>query len=195
MKKTTVLLTLLLLFAVSPLYAYKVIVKIPATATLADQNAELQLYINEEVPATEETPAVVSVYIKYKQSGKASYILTSNPQAEAAWKEMAETKAPAEVTHFDIPAIEKAVFVPGTPNLILVEGCPDARNVCTYLVNFRTRKVKQLPSNEGLLRFDPQQRYIYLSDYRYHPEGGRYSVEKVLTYDGKFVEEHKLAEE
>jgi hypothetical protein len=190
------LLSLLLVFTLAalPASAYKVLVKIPATAKVVDRTSEQELYLNEDEPATEETPAVVSVYVKDIKTGKATWVLTSNPLAEGHWEEMKDNKS-AQVTHFDVAAISKACFLPGSKGLIYLEGCPDSRNIWSFVVEIKTRKTKQLPATEGLLSIDAAKQQLHLSAYGYHAEGGRYSVEKVFTYDGIFISETYLGEE
>ncbi len=193
MKKFVLCMMLGLFLGTVPMSAYKVIVKIPKTAVMVDQNDSLELYINKDHPAKGGDPAVISVYIKYKDTGKARYVLTSNPLAETLWTQMgAEQKAP--ITAFDVMAIDKACFLPGT-SLIYLEGCPDARNVCSYIYDYKKKSGCQLQTSEGLLTIEPEKKLLHLSAYRYHPEGGRYSVEKIFTYDGDFVEERPIGEE
>ena len=78
-------------------------------------------------------------------------------------------------------------FIPWDSDKIFVEGCPDDRNVWSYIIDINTKEAIQLPTNEGLIAIDPGKREIHMSHYLYHPEGGRYSVERVYTLDGKFT--------
>ena len=80
-----------------------------------------------------------------------------------------------------------ALFIPWDSDKIFVEGCPDDRNVWSYIIDINTKEAIQLPTNEGLIAIDPGKREIHMSNYLYHPEGGRYSVERVYTLDGKFT--------
>lgn len=194
MRNKLLSLMLVLTLIALPASAYKVLVKIPATAKVVDRTSTQELYINEDVPATEDTPAVVTVYVKDIKTGAATWVLTSNPQAEGHWAEMKNNQS-AQVTHFDVAAISKACFLPGSNGLIYLEGCPDSRNIWSYIVNIKTRATQQLPATEGLLSIDAAKQQIHLSAYGYHAEGGRYSVEKVFTYDGIFISETYLGEE
>ena len=58
-----------------------------------------------------------------------------------------------------------------------------------------TKEVIQLPTNEGLVALDPGKREIHMSHYLYDMEGGRYSVERVYTIDGRFTgKEYRIAD-
>ncbi len=165
---------------------------LPSTAMQSDRSERLELYINVDESGVDEYPATISVYTKDIRSGKITYILTSNPRADIGWQQMKGTKNAIEVTSNDIPAIEKAVFLPGCDNLILIEGCPDARNIYTYVIDTDKQKVLRFPTTEGLLYFEPDERLIHLSSYRYRAEGGRYSVDMAYTYEGIFVNEAEM---
>ena len=91
-----------------------------------------------------------------------------------------------------IAAADNVCFVPGHPQLLLVEGCPDARNIWTYIIDLETKTARQFPSTEGLLSFAASGDTLVLGAYRYHEEGGRYSVARTYTLDGRLVSEAKL---
>ena len=87
------------------------------------------------------------------------------------------------------------LFIPWDADKIFVEGCPDNRNVWSYIIDMNTREVIQLPTNEGLVALDPGKREIHMSHYLYDMEGGRYSVERVYTIDGRFTgKEYRIAD-
>ena len=86
-------------------------------------------------------------------------------------------------------------FIPWDSDKIFVEGCPDGRNVWSYVIDINTREAIQLPTNEGLIAIDPGKWEIHMSNYLYHPDGGRYSVERVYTIDGRFTgKEYRIAD-
>ena len=43
-----------------------------------------------------------------------------------------------------------------------MEGCPDGRNIWTYIIDPYTGTAKQLPSSEGVISFDSDKREIIL---------------------------------
>ena len=79
------------------------------------------------------------------------------------------------------------LFIPWDADKIFVEGCPDGRNVWSYIIDTISKQAIQLPTNEGLIAIDPEKQEIHMSNYLYDPDGGRYSVERVYTIDGRFT--------
>ena len=195
MKKKKILLMILsILFVAMPAFADKAIARLPETATLAAETADQAIYFDQLVPPSEdELAGVVSVWYKDKRTGKVCLLFSTNANAEPVWEKMTNGCAPVKLSN--IAAADKAAFIPGADHLVVIEGCPDARNIWTYIVDLKKRTAKQLQATEGLLSIDAERRQLHLSAYRYHPEGGRYSVEKVFTYDGTFVSEKFLSEE
>ena len=82
--------------------------------------------------------------------------------------------------------------------MFYVDGCPDARNIWSYILDASDPddiKAIQFPSTEGFLSFDTENKRIHLGAYRYREEGGRYSVDQTYTIDGRFIEEHEIDNE
>ena len=176
MKKKTILLMILsILFVAMPAFADSAIARLPETAVLAAENADHAIYFDQLAAPSEDEAGVVTVWYKDKRTGKVCQLFSTNANAKPVWGKMKNGC--------------------GADHLVIIEGCPDARNIWTYIIDLKKRTAKQLHATEGLLGIDAEHRQIRLSDYRYHPEGGRYSVEKVFTYDGTFVSEKYLGEE
>lgn len=194
MKKKTILLMILsILFVAMPVFADSAIARLPETAVLAAENADHAIYFDQLAAPSEDGAGVVTVWYKDKRTNEACILFSTNANAEPVWGKMKNGCTAVELSN--IAAADKAVFIPGADHLVIIEGCPDARNIWTYIIDLKKRTAKQLQATEGLLGIDAEHRQIRLSDYRYHPEGGRYSVEKVFTYDGTFVSEKYLGEE
>ena len=70
---------------------------------------------------------------------------------------------------------------------IVVEGCPDGRNMWTYIIDLIKRTAIQLPSTEGVQEIDMDKGEIIAASYGYYPEGGRYTVNKAYSLEGKFL--------
>lgn len=168
---------------------------LPATATKADDNGDFQLFLNTEQAADENSLAeVTSVWLKNKKTGKVRRLFATNPDAELQWDRMTDGNA-VEVPIEQIAAAAQAQFVPNHEGLILVEGCPDGRNIWTYIVDVNQMKAKQFPSSEGLISFEDNGQHVILGSYQYDEEEGRYSVENTYTIDGKKLNSQKRAEE
>ena len=168
---------------------------LPATATKADESGDFQLFLNTEQSADENNLVdVTSVWLKNKQTGKVRRLFVTNPDAETQWDKMADGNA-VEVAVEQIAAAAVAQFVPAHEGLILVEGCPDGRNIWTYTVDINQMKAKQFPSTEGLISFEDNGNRLVLGSYQYDVENGRYSVENTYSIDGEHIHSQKKAEE
>lgn len=164
--------------------------QMPETAVRQpDAHFHYAVYINEEKPASGEgeMDAVKSVWLCNERSGTVIKVCETNPMAEALWSKMADEDANAvDVPFSQIAAADKAMIAPGDVNKVIVEGCPDGRNIWTYIIDPYIATAKQLPSSEGVVALDWEKKEITAASYGYD-EGGRYSVKKVYSIDGKFL--------
>lgn len=187
MKKLVICMVTGLLLTAMPMSAQKKSVKVPHDAVLVDQTDTKELYTWENRAATTERPAIMSVWVRDKKNKSDHCLLMSNPSAETKWSQLGQDQRVA-ITYSDVVAIDKACFLRGS-DLVYIEGCADARNVCSYIYDDNKQTGWQLMANEGLLYIDAEKKQIHLSSYKYYPEGGRYSVERIFGYDGTFVKE------
>ena len=164
--------------------------QMPETAVRQpDAHFQYAVYINEEKPTSGEgeMDAVKSVWLCNERSGTVIKVCETNPTAEALWSKMADEEANAvDVPFSQIAAADKAMIAPGDVNKVIVEGCPDGRNIWTYIIDPYIATAKQLPSSEGVVALDWEKKEITAASYGYD-EGGRYSVKKVYSIDGKFL--------
>jgi len=167
--------------------------ELPNTAIRKDEKADWELYVNLDIKAYDDVPNQWSVWLVNKQTGSTQCLLHTNNDAAPKWEEMKDGNA-IVVAPEDIAAgdCDVALLVPGDPYKVYVEGCPDGRNVWSYLYDTQTRSILQFPASEGLIDLDWRNDRISLGAYRYYPEGGRYSVKKVFTLGGKFIKEEKI---
>lgn len=164
--------------------------QMPETAVRQpDAHFQYAVYINEEKPASGEgeMDAVKSVWLCNERSGTVIKVCETNPMADALWSKMTDEKANAiDVPFSQIAAADKAMIAPGDVNKVIVEGCPDGRNIWTYIIDPYIGIAKQLPSSEGVVSVDWEKKEITAASYGYD-EGGRYSVKKVYSIDGQFL--------
>ena len=169
--------------------------ELPAGAEKVDETAKRALYTKVEKEASEEEPVnTVSVWIEDKETHHATRLFTTNPLSEPLWNQMKDNM-PVEVALEDIAAADAACFIPFDTSKILVEGCPDSRNIWSYVVDLKTKTAKQFCSSEGLILFDEKAKTIVLGFFLFHEEGGRYSVARTFTLDGTFVKEEVIGDE
>lgn len=169
---------------------------LPNTAVQKDESAEVILYTNLDIAASENSNSQTSVWLKYKKSGKVRFLFNTNNDAKPRWDEMKDGNG-ISVPIEDIAAGEcdNCRLIPWDKDKIFVEGCPDSRNIWSYIYDIRNQNAIQLPSTEGLLDIDAANRLFNMSLYRYHPEGGRYSVKRSYTIDGKYTGKEQVLED
>ena len=161
----------------------------PTTAVCQDTHYDCAVYIDEERPSANEgeVPGIYSVWWKSLTTGEKVFVCQTNPNAEAHWAEMRGKEASAvEVPVTDIAAADKAMIAPGNGRQLIVEGCPDGRNIWTYLIDLDTNVARQLPSTEGVVKIDYDNAELILSAYGYDDEG-RYSYLNAYTPTGQFL--------
>ena len=160
--------------------------KLPEEAELKDEDGDRELYVNVDGVGSEN--GQWSVWLRDKNTGIVTYLFATENTAEPRWSEMQDgngIKVP--IDQIAAGNCSNSLFIPWDADKIFVEGCPDDRNVWSYIIDINAKEAIQLPTNEGLIAIDPGKREIHMSHYLYHPDGGRYSVERVYTLDGKFT--------
>ena len=167
--------------------------KLPPTAQRMESREGMTVYVNvEKAPNEDDITGLYTVWLANEERGTVQKICQTNPMAKAQWDKMNKLESNAVDVPIDqIAVADKAYLAPG--GMIIVEGCPDARNTWTYLVNPMTRTAKQLPSTEGVVNVAWEDEEVIVSSYRYDTEEGRYSYTRAYTIDGQFlrvVDEH-----
>jgi hypothetical protein len=201
MKKMIIVTVVAVAFVATPIHAFaeskdSVEVKIldigemPKTA-VRQQNAHFQyaVYINVDKLASGEGEMddVRSVWLADERTGTVIKVCVTNPMAEAQWSKMSGKVADGvSVPLTQIAAADKAMIVPGDVSKVIVEGCPDGRNIWTYIIDPYQGTAIQLPSTEGVVRLDWEKKEIIAASYGYDDDG-RYSVNKAYSPDGKFL--------
>ena len=169
-------------------------VRLPDDAELKDEVEYSELYVNVDGVGSEN--GQWSVWLRDKNTGLVTYLFATNNTAQPRWDQMQDGNGIA-VPMDEIAAgnCYNTLFIPWDADKIFVEGCPDGRNVWSYIIDTITKEAIQLPTNEGLIAIDPGKQEIHMSNYLYHPDGGRYSVERVYTIDGRFTgKEYRIAD-
>ena len=162
--------------------------ELPKTAQLQAKKGNYELYVNVEQEANEDDiTGVYSVWLADRGKNVVRRILITNPMAAPVWEEMNEKKSGVEVPMDQIAAAERAMFASKDGKRIVVEGCPDARNIWTYIINLDTQTAMQLPGTEGVQDINLDKGEIILASYGYYEEGGRYTYQKAYSLDGKYL--------
>ena len=169
-------------------------VRLPEEAELKDEDNDRELYVNVDGVGSEN--GQWSVWMRDKITDIVTYLFATENTAAPRWSEMQDGNG-IKVSIDEIAAgnCYTALFIPWDSDKIFVEGCPDDRNVWSYIIDINTKEAIQLPTNEGLIAIDPGKQEIHMSHYLYDLEGGRYSVERVYTIDGRFTgKEYRIAD-
>ncbi len=169
-------------------------VRLPDDAELKDEDGDRELYVNVDGVGSEN--GQWSVWLRDKNTGIVTYLFATENTAEPRWDQMQDgngIKVPIDL--IAAGNCYNTLFIPWDADKIFVEGCPDERNVWSYIIDMNTKEAIQLPTNEGLIAIDPGKQEIHMSHYLYHPDGGRYSVERVYTIDGRYTgKEYRIAD-
>ncbi len=164
--------------------------EMPKTA-VRQENAHFQyaVYVNVDKPASGEgeMDAVRSVWLADERSGTVIKVCVTNPMAEVQWSKMSSKDADGvSVALTQIAAADKAMIAPGDVSKVIVEGCPDGRNIWTYIIDPYQGTAIQLPSTEGVVSLDWEKKEIIAASYGYDDDG-RYTVNNAYSLAGKFL--------
>lgn len=164
--------------------------QMPATA-VRQQGSFFQyaVYINEDKPESDEgaMDAVKSVWLANERVGTVEKVCVTNPQAPAVWQQMNTPEANAvDVPITNIAAADKAWVVITDMTKVIVEGCPDGRNIYTYIIDTENHTAKQFPSTEGFIKAHWDKKEIVLGFYGYD-DSGRYSYKRIYSLTGRFI--------
>jgi hypothetical protein len=147
------------------------------------------VYINVDRPSANEgeIETICSVWLADEKAGMVLKVCVTNPMAELQWERMQGRDADAvDVPITQIAAADKAYVAPGDVSKVIVEGCPDSRNIWTYIIDPYSQTALQLPSTEGVVSLDWEHKEIIAASYGYDDDG-RYSVKKAYSLEGKFL--------
>lgn len=163
--------------------------ELPASANEQDRIFNHVLYVNEDKsPDENDFAGVYTVWVADERWGVTRKILTTNPEAKAQWSRMSGKEADGVAVPMNMIAVaSSASYASEDFSKIVVEGCPDGRNTWTYIIDIPKHTAIQLPSTEGVQDIDMDEGEIIAASYGYYPEGGRYTVNKAYSLDGKFL--------
>ena len=155
--------------------------ELPAGCLLQARRGTQALYVH----SGDDEPS--SVWLTDGEAGTATRLCMANSTAPTQWERMTGADSDCvEVPYHLIASAEKAYFIPGEAHKFIVEGCPDARNVWTYIIDAENQTAIQLNCTEGVSAIDNTKKEITVSAYGYDDEG-RYSFLKVYSPTGKML--------
>lgn len=163
--------------------------ELPSSAEEQDRVFNHVLYVNvEEAPNEDDPVGVYTVWVADERWDNLRRVITTNPTAVAPWDQMSGKNADGVAVPMHLIAVaSSAQYASEDLSKIVVEGCPDGRNMWTYIIDLIKRTAIQLPSTEGVQEIDMDKGEIIAASYGYYPEGGRYTVNKAYSLEGKFL--------
>lgn len=138
---------------------------------------------------------VVALWIKDQKTGAHTKLLqTVRPDLdrEGGYFAIGKKFTPASID--SIYAIDNAYIYRWNPLRIIVEGCPDMRNMYSYFIDVPSRKAWHIPTTSGYLGETGEEGYMVFQSYRYGPDGigGRYTFLQVFNDEGEMVDSLSL---
>ena len=173
-------------------------VQLPSTAVLQDEQLGYKVWINEDKKPSEDFAGEYSVYYSQPKSENVYFLLKTNPDLSAVNYQNWPDKYFQGVEIDKVFAASEAKIVPLEFDQVgvVLSGCPDSRNVFSYLVrinwNHDPTVADWLPANSGFVGLDDDKNFM-LTSYRYD-DNGRYDVIRRYTRLGQFVSEDRVDE-
>lgn len=158
----------------------EMMLELPNESVKKDETDEMELYLSQAYEGSDE----ISMWLVDKRTGDITHVMRTNNDVEPRWEQMSKGRG------VNVPIDEIAIgdcyncfFIPWNHNYIYIEGCPDGRNIWSYVIDFKDEVCFQFPSNSGLYKIDPENKVLHMSSYEYYPEGGRYTIVRTYTID------------
>lgn len=161
----------------------------PKTATIATENDEYSIFINEEPTPESQEVKKVSLWVLNKKTQKSSRVLVTNPLAKFDWwYDMKQSKV---VSLSDIRTISKVYIISwkGQPLKLLVEGRgpTEVMSIQSFIIEMNSDKAICLPTSLGLIGLSYEENLLIMQSDRYHELGGHYNVIEAFDENGKRI--------
>ena len=169
-------------------------IELPEEAVMKDETDEMELYLgpaNDSVESNE-----ISMWLVDKNTGYITRVMTSNNNVAPRWEQLSKERGIlVPIDEIAIGDCYNCFFIPWNHNYIFIEGCPDGRNIWSYVIDLENQVGIQFPSNSGIYKIEPESGLLYMSSYGYYPEGGRYTIVRTYVMTASFAGwERKLEE-
>ena len=158
---------------------------IPSGSVLQDKAYGTTLFLHVDDSTCDPNKATVWAYNNKTQEARS--IVSSTGEAMGVWFKSDTIKSywPKDCIA-DIYSA-KIVSWPGEPLRIVVDGCPDQRNIWSYIVTESSDTAILLPTNAGFLGIAEEEDLMIALSYDYYDAGGRYDVIKVFDNEGDII--------
>ena len=152
---------------------------IPSSAYAVAENDSFIVFLNDEAieDSIEGLPSIkqVSLWMYSRNKKEGRRILLSHPHTNMAFLNMEHSVC---IPLDSIPTITKVTILPwpNEPLKLLAEGCPDYRNVESFIINEDSDSAICLPTNRGLIGISEEDGLLIMQSYDYYEDGGRYNI-------------------
>lgn len=175
--------------------------RLPKGSKLVSERDGYKVWIHTDVePDNADEAGQHSVYYSTPESDDVYFAVKSNVDVDymARWSDGRLTEW---VSHEDVVAASEGFIVkhPEYDNYyLIVQGCPDARNIYTYVINLPINTIEPyfrwIHTNSGFHGLDRSGKLLRFANYGYFDEGGRYTTIKYLDFDFNLVKEETEGE-
>lgn len=156
------------------------------------ENGEVQIF-REVVGSADPSPGVapvVAIWVMDKATGEENKLLQTVNHAGNCWY-VADGKQAVEIPIDSLYAASNVYLIRDKPLKLIVEGCPDYRNIYSYIVDVEERKAWYIPANSGYLGSTSEEGFLIFQSYRYVSDpdvAGRYTFLHIFDENGTMVE-------
>ena len=160
---------------------------IPSSAYDVAENDSFIVFLNDEAieDSIEGLPSIkqVSLWMYSRNKKEGRRILLSHPHTNMAFLNMEHSVC---IPLDSIPTITKVTILswPNEPLKLLAEGCPDYRNVESFIINEGSDSTICLPTNRGLIGISEEDGLLIMQSYDYYEDGGRYNIIEAFDVKG-----------
>lgn len=160
---------------------------IPSSAYAVAENDSFIVFLNDEAieDSIEGLPSIkqVSLWMYSRNKKEGRRILLSHPHTNMAFLNMEHSVC---IPLDSIPTITKVTILswPNEPMKLLAEGCPDYRNVESFIINEGSDSTICLPTNRGLIGISEEDGLLIMQSYDYYEDGGRYNIIEAFDVKG-----------
>lgn len=147
-----------------------------------------------EAPRDEHDIPTVAIWIREKGSRQEKKLYQTVKHGCYRWY-ISDGEVFCPVSLDSILVTEKVTVYNDKPLQLIVEGCPDLRNVFSYFIDVENNKAWKIPSNQGYVGTTSEEGYMVFQSYRYVKDpdvAGRYTFLQIFDDEGKMVDSLNL---
>ena len=131
-----------------------------------------------------------AIWISNKNSGQEKKLYQTVQSYSYSWY-IADANRFLSVPLDSIPVASAVTIYNDDPLQLIVEGCPDMRNIFSYFIDVANRKAWYVPANGGYLGTTSEEGYMIFQSYRYVSDpdiAGRYTFLQIFDEAGNMVD-------